>query len=259
MNITVKKEDKEMNIELRKPNRQAKVDAEALGAQMFKKLFGSDIYTRSQLNEELIKKGYWSKENQKRLEKITKELQEGEEQIHRGAKDAKGKKVSKDFVRKLAIDMRKLRTEQLLLLSKLKQYDSQTVEGKIEDAKFDYLLSECCFYDNGKRVFKDYDDYLAQADEDWVIECARSFNEVLYGPVEDVYKDQPENKFLIKYGFSDDKLRLINDEGQFVDEEGRLVNEDGRFIDKDGNYVDIDGNRVDEDGNPVVEFTEFDD
>ena len=259
MNITVTKDDKEMNIEIRQPSRQAKVDAEALGAQMFKKLFAEDIYTRSQLNEDLMKKGFWSKDNQKRLDKITKELNEGEAQIHRGAKDEKGKKVSKKFVRDLAIKMRSLRTEQLMLLSKLKQYDSQTVEGKIEDAKFDFLLSQCCFYDNGRPVFKDYDDYLAQANEDWAIECANKFSEVLYGPVQDIYKEQPENKFLMKYGFADEKLRLINEDGDFIDEEGRLVNEEGRYIDKDGNYVDIDGNRVDEDGNPLVEFTEFDD
>jgi hypothetical protein len=79
----------------------------------------------------------------------------------------------------------------------------------------------------------------------------------MYGLDNNYEKSLPENKFLKKYKFVDDNLRLVNKDGHFVNEDGKLIDENGRFVDENGNFVDRDGNRVDADGEYVVDSKPF--
>jgi hypothetical protein len=80
---------------------------------------------------------------------------------------------------------------------------------------------------------------------------------MIYGLDNNYEANLPENKFLKKYKFVDDKLRYINKNNQLTDRDGRLVDEQGRFIDKAGNFVDKYGNRVDSEGEYIAEFKPF--
>ena len=61
--------------------------------------------------------------------------------------------------RELAIQIRNLRIKVNNLLSKLREHDSYTLEGQAENARFDSLVSTCCFDEDGNRVFTSVDDY----------------------------------------------------------------------------------------------------
>ena len=80
---------------------------------------------------------------------------------------------------------------------------------------------------------------------------------MLFGLDKDYENTLPENKFLKKYKFVDDKLRFIDKKGRLIDSEGRLIDESGRFIDENGNFVDKYGNKVDAEGDYVVEPEPF--
>jgi hypothetical protein len=80
---------------------------------------------------------------------------------------------------------------------------------------------------------------------------------MLYGLDNDYESNLPENKFLKKYKFVDDQLRLVDKKGRLIDADGKLIDSDNRFIDEEGNFVDKFGNRVDKNGDYVVEQEPF--
>jgi hypothetical protein len=101
------------------------------------------------------------------------------------------------------------------------------------------------------------EDYLNRANEEAAVLGAQNLAAMLYGLDNDYENNLPENKFLKKYKFIDDKLRFIDKKGRLTDNEGRLVDENGRFIDESGNFVDKFGNRVDKEGEYIVETKPF--
>jgi hypothetical protein len=62
---------------------------------------------------------------------------------------------------------------------------------------------------------------------------------------------------LLKYGFVDKDLHLIDHKGRKVDRKGRLVNNEGFFIDENNNRTDGEGRPIDEQGNYIVEASPF--
>ena len=81
----------------------------------------------------------------------------------------------------------------------------------------------------------------------------------------DIAKQLPENEVLLKYGFVDDKLRLVNEDGQLINKEDEVVDEDGLtsedkkvvehkpFLDDDGNEIKKVEEEIVEDVVDVVE------
>ena len=147
------------------------------------------------------------------------------------------------------------------LISVRTNLDNHTAEGQADNARFNYLISACLVYSSNKdkKYFKNYEEYLSKAAEPIAIKAAQVLANMLYGLDNDYEKKLPENKFLIKYKFVDNKLRLVNKEGKLVDNEGRLIDEFGRFINEKGEYVDKNGNLVDENGDYITDFKPFTD
>jgi hypothetical protein len=82
--------------------------------------------------------------------------------------------------------------------------------------------------------------------------------ELTYGDITSVEAEFPENVFLRKYHFVDEKFRPVNASGQLVDiETGKLIDEDGYYLDDQGRRTDRDGNPLDKDGQYLVATKEF--
>jgi len=111
--------------------------------------------------------------------------------------------------------------------------------------------------DTRKPLFMDIDDYDSQAAEPYIIEAAGELASMMYNLSPDYEKKLPENKFLKRFQFVDEELRLINDDGHLVDGDGRLINDEGRFVayDEDGvlYFIDRDGDKLDEEGNYITD------
>ncbi len=257
--FTEKLDDKDVQFVVKFPTRQQQHAANIASIKAFNEAQKAGAIPRDCLNTYMIEKGLWDDEKQNRLQQLSRDLMDGERQLARGGVTKDGKKFTKIEARDLAIKMRVWRIEQLLLLAKSRELDKYTLESQAENAKFDFLVSDCTFTDDGKRVFDSLDDYLLKSDEGYASKAAIELSNMLYDMDENYEKNKPENKFLLKFGFiRENDLHLINDKGKLVDSEGRLVNEQGRLINEKDELVDINGNRVDDEGNPIEVFVPFD-
>jgi hypothetical protein len=250
---------KKLTVVVKYPTPQQFKDAQLASITAFKEAVDAGAMTREGIDDYMKSTGMWTDEKQTEFDRLTKLIAEGESQLARGGKTKDGKKFTKTEARQLALDMKKWRMEQLLLLAKRRELDEYTVQGRAENTRFDYLVSECCYNEDKTRVFKDLQDYIDKSDEPYASAAASELSSMLYGIDKDFEKNKPENKFLVKFGFARDKdLRLINRDGHLVDSKGHLINEDGRLVDEGENLVNVFGGKVDKEGNPLEEFVPFD-
>jgi hypothetical protein len=187
-----------------------------------------------------------------RFSTLQAQILEGERKLAKGG-------ISLSIAKDEALKMRKLREELRELIAVKTNLDTHTAEGQADNARFNYLVSACTVYNDSKKpYFSSYEDYNSKSGTDLVAGlAAQNLAGMLYGLDSDYEEKLPENKFLKQYKFVDDKLRLVNKQGQLVDSEGRLIDEDGRFINEKGEFVDKDGNTVDKKGDYVIEFSPF--
>ena len=222
--------------------------------QAFSDAVKSGCIVRARLDDLLKEQGLWDDTKQIKFNTIQQEILDNEKILARGG-------ISLKMAKEIAIKMKTLRDDLRELISVRTNLDNHTAEGQADNARFNYLISACLVYsvNKDKKYFKDYAEYLSRASEPVAIKAAQVLANMLYGLDNDYEKKLPENKFLVKYKFVDDKLRLVNEKGKLVDVDGRLIDETGRFINEDGKYVDKNGNLVDENGDYLLEFKPFTD
>lgn len=206
---------------------------------------------RSQIFPLLKEQGLWNEKLEDELIEVSKKISEGELTLSKGG-------IKKSEAKKLAIQMRDWRARQLEILSKSREMDQFTLEAQCENHNFNYLITKCILNEEGEQIFDDVDTYSNSEDhEPYVFLAAQKLAEMMYGLDEDRVKEYPENQFMVKYGFCNEKLQYINKDGQLVDELGRRVNDDGYLINDAGEIINEQGERIDSEGNVIVEFTEF--
>ena len=156
--------------------------------------------------------------------------------------------------------------------------DSNKCEGKADAARFNYLFSCCLVYDEDDEAYfpNKLDDYLENQEDPVALAGATEFYYLISGS--DTLDDNlPENIFLKKFKFVDEKLRLVDPEGRLVDVDGKHIDENGLYIkwQEDGTSYNVDANGrkvtdegkfevasspfLDDDGKPVDESQFTDD
>lgn len=245
-----------------KPTSKQLSEAQLYSSRVFAKLINDKdengkptALLRDKLSTYMRDVGLWDDEKEQELKDIQKKILENEKLLAKG-----GIKLS--VAKNLALENRKLRLEQIRMLAKTTELDSFTAEGAAENARFDYLVSVCLLDEDGDKLYSSVEDYKENGNAEHIYRAASELASMLNTGVDTKWEENlPENKFLKKYGFIDDKLRLVNKDGHLVDVDGKLIDENGRFIAYDDNknkyFVDKDGNKVDDEGNPIVEFVEF--
>ena len=205
---------------------------------------------RKKLSNKLRQEGLWDDERQKELEQLQKSIADKEYKLHKG-------KMKLSEGKKLALSIKEDRVKQSILLTSYTEYDNITIEGQSDNARFNYLVSQCTVYNTTKKKYFDsYESFLSSS-EQAAIDSATNYASEFYGLDENFEQSLPENKFLIQYKFVNENLRLVNDKGEFVDADGNLVNEWGAKLDKDGNLVDAYGYKRDNEGNFVDKSNPF--
>ena len=236
---------------VRSPSLNDQREAQKVYNQAFTDAIKSKSVVRAKLDDLLREQGLWSDEKQAEFATLQKELIEGEKRLAKGG-------FSLNDAKKLALEMQDLRGKIKDLIGIRTSLDNHSAEGQADNARFNYLVSVCVVYKNtDTKYFKSLEDYLNRADDPVSLLGAQNLANMVYGLDNNFEKNLPENKFLHKYKFVDDQLRLIDKRGRLVDEEGRLVDEAGRFIDEEGNFVDKEGNRVDPTGEYLFETQPF--
>lgn len=249
--FTLTIEDKEVEFLVKSPSLQDNREAQKVYNQAFTDAIKSKSVVRAKLDDLLSDQGLWDDEKQAKFTGLQKELSDGEKRL---AKGGFGLNEAKD----LAVRMKVIRDEIRDLISVRTSLDNHSAEGQADNNRFNYLVSACVVYNDTKQpYFKDMEDYLNRATEEVALKGAQILANMMYGLDNDYEKNLPENKFLKKYKFVDDNLRLVDKKGRFIDSEGRLVDENGRFINDSGEFVDKFGNLVDSQGDFIVEQEPF--
>lgn len=251
--IEIKSKDNDGNekvVYVMRPSRNDNAQAQIIASKVFRDAALNGALVRKTLEDLLIKQGVWNNEKQAQSDKLDDEIREKLTKLKAGG-------IKLIEARDLAIDVRIARMNKSLLLAEKNAHDEFTAEAQSENARFDYLVSVCVKDEEGNNIFSDIDDYKDHSTEPYAAEAAAKLASMLYGLDDDWEAELPENKFLKKWNFIDEDLRLINKEGKYVTKDGKLIDNNFRYINENGEYVDINGKKIDEDGLPVVEFKPF--
>lgn len=249
--VEVKVDDQVVNIYVTLPTPYVISRADRYKAKAWTECIDDGIKTREELAIIMEKRGVWT-EHQKTKEKgIAEKINEFEKLLYIGSKD--NKKGSIEDGVKTAIEMRKLRAELVELYMEKHQLEQNTAEAIADDARFDFLVAYCTFYENGNRVYNSIDDYNEKSADEIAFAAASALSELMYAYNPDREKSLPENQWLEHFGLLNEDLSLINEEKELVDTNGRKINKFGHYINDSGERVDIDGNPLDDKGNYVIQ------
>ena len=225
-----------------KPNAQQSENASLEYTRVFSKALKSGSLLRETVEKYMREQGLWDdKKNMEYLSYIT-EINESEKKLQKG-----GIKLSD--AKKIAIEMSIARANLQELIAERNALDSNTAQGQAETARFNYILVNCLVYnEEGNPVYDDIDHFVREQSSPVAVEASQTLANMWYGLDDNYQNNLPENKFLKKWKFVNDDLRLINEKGEFVDTNGRRVNEEGHFIDDDGNPVNFQGEPINPEG-----------
>ena len=230
-------------------------EANEMRAKTFNDSLARGDLLRDQLESELRKRELWNDDREMDYQTLRREVLDGEYKLQKGG-------IKLNDARAIALEMTTKRNEMVDLLSSRTDLDSNTCEGKADAARFNFLFSCCLVYDEtGDHYFPNkLDDYLVNQDDPVALAGATEFYYLISGS-ESVDNKLPENKFLKKFKFVDEDLRLIDKEGKLIDSQGRHIDEKGNLIkwNSDGTSVKVDpsGSPVGADGDFDVEHIAF--
>ena len=230
-------------------------DAQLVYNKAFREALESGAMLKQKLQDYIVSQGIWDDKKQKEYENLVEQINSSEDMIKAG-----GFKLGE--AKQIALKLRELRGQFRALISERQSYDSVCAEGQADNARFNFLVTKCVFREDGvSKVWETAEAYDESGSEDWAIKAASKLAEIMYGLDADYDKKLEENKFLIKYKFAREDLRLVNKEGHLVDADGRLINEEGRFVAyrEDGTqyFVNRDGQEVSDTGDKKIEFKPF--
>lgn len=244
-------QEKEVELAVLAPNHKTYAKARFYQNKTFSEAMEAGAPLRARLDNYIREQGIWDDEKQQQVLELGQVIVENEDKLARGG-------CSLKEAYNAALDLRRARFAVDQLMQERNELDAHTCEGQATNARFDALVANSVVYnDSGEPYFKSVEDYRDRQDEDATIMAARIFASNFYGVNADYQRNLPENQFLLKFGFCNEDLHLIDKQGRLVDAIGRLVNEDGVLIDHDGNPVDEDGNPVNNDGSPIIEQQPF--
>ncbi len=251
---TVEIDGKEVTIVVRRPNNEVSRKAERFRIQMWNDNLSAGILTKRQLLKKMVELGEWSAVEEAKEQTLQDKLGDLEKTLYTG--DGKTKPKVSDG-RELALEIRRTRMELRELISRKLQLEQNSAEALSEDAKFDFLVSNCTFFKStGKKVYNTFSDYESRSVDSVAFVAAQALGEIMYNIEPDFEAKLPENVFLSKFGLINEDLSLIDpNEGYTVDVDGNRIDSEGYYVDEEGNRVDLEGNEVNSEG--LYELTEY--
>lgn len=248
--VEVKVDDEKIKIIVKKPVGAVQNRATRYAAKVWSECLADGIMTKKELRLFMKKRNIWNEEKDEEEKNISKEIAELEKELAFGKSGSK--RVRAVEGKETAIKIREKRIELRDLIGERLSLEGNTAESLSDNARFDYLVSACTYYENGEKVYKSLEDYDEKSDGDIALAAATTMAQMMYSLDKDFEKSLPENVFLNKHHFTNNDGALVNKEGEMVDLEGRRINEFGHFLNDKGERVDIDGNLLDEEGRYIT-------
>lgn len=254
---TVKAKDlagNEVVMVVKSPSPKNLRDAQVVYNKALRTALESGAILRRKLNDFLTEQKVWDSDKENSYQKILKEISTHEDMLKAGG-------IALKKAKDIALELRDLRLKLRELLAERQVYDATTAEGQADNTQFNFLVSACTFKEDGTTLMWSNIDEYDNSRETYAADAASALAKMIYDLDPDYDNNLTENKFLKKFKFVRDDLRLVNKDGHLVDEEGRLINEEGRFVayKPDGTqyFVNRDGKEVDENGEKKIEALPF--
>jgi hypothetical protein len=249
-------EEKVVKLVVKRPTNALLSQAQRVSAKVWTDCVRDGIMTKKELEKFMKEQGIWNDEKDTEQKKITEEINRLERELYVSGKNGKLRATEG---KNIAIDMRKKRIELRELIAERMGLEQNTAESISDNSRFDFLVANCAYYENGQKVYKDMDEYTANSDGEIAFSAATALAQMMYSVDKDFESKLPENKFLKMFKFVNDDLALVNDKGERVDTEGRKIDEFGYYVNEEGKRVDKEGNLLDENGNYIPSVTYVDD
>ena len=230
-------------------------DANKLRSKTFNDALRNGDLLRDQLDSELRKRGDWNDDREADYQRLRKEVVDYELALRKG-----GIKLSR--AKDLALEMADKREEMISMLSSRTELDNNTCEGQADAARFNCLFAGCLVYEEtGEKYFPGgLEEYMAAMSDPVAAQGATEFYYLVSG-TENLDDTLPENEFLKKFNFTDEKNRLVDTDGKLISRDGKHIDEQGRYIrwNDDGTsvFVDTDGVELNEEGDYNIEEAPF--
>jgi|688.fasta_scaffold274832_2 hypothetical protein len=256
--VEVNINNNKLKIIVKKPNNVVLSQAQRVGAKAWTDCVRDGIMTKKELEKFMKEQGIWDDGKDKEQKNLIDEISSLEKSLYIGSQGHAQLKASDG--KEIAIKMRVKRAELRDLIAERISLEQNTAESISDNARFDYLVANCAFYENGQKVYNSLEEYQSKADVEPAFTAATTLAAMLYSVDRDFEAKLPENKFLKMFNFVNDDLSLVNKEGETVDLDGRRIDKNGFYINNEGKRVDRDGNLLDEFGNyvPTVEYVSDD-
>ena len=236
------------------PDSKINKQAQLAYNRAFRDALQSGAILRQKLDDVLRDQEIWDDKKEERYNSILKTLQDNEKSIKKG-----GIKLSD--AKDLAEEMSDSRSEFRTLISERTAMDGNTAEGQADNARFNFLVYACTKDAKNQSLFNSVEDYENSAIEPYALEAARLLAEQLYGLDANYEQTLPENEFLKDYGFVNEDLQRVDEDGRRVSVAGEHIDENGRLIEWQDDdtfiFVDGDGTKLTEDGEYDIEFSPF--
>ena len=255
--VDVQVDGETVTVTVRKPGNQVLSSAQRVAAKAWTDCVRDGIMTKKELIKFMKDNDIWNEKKDKEEKNKIQEINDYEKELY--LQHGKTKKLKLSDAKEIAIKMRVARAELRELISERIALEQKTAESLSDNARFDYLVSQCTYDATGARkVYTSLDDYLSRSDDEVAFAAATALAQLMYSIDKDVEANLPENRFLQRFNFVDEDLSLVDKDGHRVDAKGRKIDDQGFYIDDDGNRGDLDGNSVDEDGNyiPSIVYTD---
>jgi methionyl-tRNA synthetase len=196
--MEIKVEDKVYVV--KKPGVKEINAAKKFSSVKFREYLQEGMMLRDELNDVLDKRAYWTEEKKNRLKEVTEKIESNVEELK--------KKLSKEKKKELAIQTKYLRTIFNLLSSQQNEVYKHTVETRVDDDYFDYLLSECVYTESGEKVYSSFEDYQERSTEELAVKAANKLAEIIYGLDPNWQEKLPENEILKSLDLLDDEMNI---------------------------------------------------
>lgn len=197
------------------PSARQEKDGMILFAKSLTKYIKEGILSGDKLEQYYRDEGIWDDFKQKERENLEKFLGEGILKLRKGG-------IKKTEAKDLAIEMRLQRFQLMVLLLDRSKFESFTAESLAEKDRSAFFVSCCTKNADGSRAFSNLDDYLDRENSDLSRVAATKFASLYNGYDENFEKKLPENEFLIKYGFMDEQMQMIQEDGTVKVAENQL-------------------------------------
>lgn len=255
--VDVKVGDSTVKIIVRQPGNKVLSAAQRVAAKAWTDCVRDGIMTKKELVKFMKEQDIWNEEKDKEEKEKIQKINDLERKLY--LQGGKTKKLKLSEAKEIAVQMRLARAELRDLISERISLEQNTAESLSDNARFDYIVSQCTFDAGGKKVYNNLDDYLNRSDDEVAFAAASNIAQLMYSIDKDVEANLPENRFLSKFNFVNDDLSLVDADGNRVDVKGKRIDDDGYYLNDAGDRVDTDGNLIDENGNYIPSVTYTDD